>query len=103
MIISAFDPNSKSSITNDKASASALIVLAVFILFGMIMIERFGRSSSSVTLGPRRRELYANDIALPLILGSSFGSHRSGSGFGGGDFGGFGGGMSGGGGAGGSW
>ncbi len=106
VMISAFDPNIKKA-REDSSPILPLILILFFIVVFISGTELLGRNSSSLTLGPSRSRRYnrgldASDIALPLILGSSFGGHHRSGGFGGG-FGGFGGGMSGGGGAGGSW
>jgi uncharacterized protein len=107
-IMNAFDPSIK-KVQEESSPILPLILLVFFVLLFIITNELFGRNNSSLTLGPSRRYrrgLDASDIALPLILGSSFRSHDSSTGFGGfggGGFGGFGGGMGGGGGAGGSW
>lgn len=103
-IISVFSGNN-SKPAQDQVSPFGLILLIVFMLMAMFLIERFGRNSSSVTLGPRHRHRYidTSPSIIPLIgLGSFRGGSDFGGGFGGG-FGGFGGGHGGGGGAGGSW
>ena len=110
-IMNAFDPSIKKA-QQDSSPILPLILLVFFVMLFITINELFGRNSSSLTLGPARSRRYshgldASDLALPLILGSSFRNHDSssgfGGGFGGGGFGGFGGGMGGGGGAGGSW